>query len=198
MPVITVKKQKSPTKTGTKKTTLNSTAIKDLETFRAKAVGKFYELLNNNDMAFSVESSIYKYSVTLAIKKNIPYTWENNIFKRIYFNKCLSIYNNLKPDSYVGNNQLMELITKGIIDPSQIAELSPQQLYPDNWQSLLEKKTASDEFLYLKQPGAITDQWKCGKCKERKCTYYQLQIRSSDEPMTTFVTCINCGNRWNF
>ena len=29
-----------------------------------------------------------------------------------------------------------------------------------------------------------------------KCTYYQLQTRSADEPMTTFVTCINCGNRW--
>jgi len=42
---------------------------------------------------------------------------------------------------------------------------------------------------------ASTDQFQCGKCKQRKCTYFQLQTRSADEPMTTFVTCVNCNNR---
>lgn len=27
---------------------------------------------------------------------------------------------------------------------------------------------------------------RCGKCKQRKVTYYQLQTRSADEPMTNF------------
>lgn len=45
---------------------------------------------------------------------------------------------------------------------------------------------------------ATTDQFKCGKCKQRKTQYYQMQTRSADEPMTTFVTCTNCGNRWKF
>lgn len=43
-----------------------------------------------------------------------------------------------------------------------------------------------------------TDQFQCGKCRQRKCTYYQMQTRSADEPMTTFVSCVNCGNRWKF
>ena len=43
-----------------------------------------------------------------------------------------------------------------------------------------------------------TGMFKCGKCKERNCTYFQLQTRSADEPMTTFVTCLNCNNRWKF
>lgn len=43
---------------------------------------------------------------------------------------------------------------------------------------------------------AETDQFKCGRCKQRRCKYYQMQTRSADEPMTTFVTCVNCGNRW--
>jgi DNA-directed RNA polymerase subunit M/transcription elongation factor TFIIS len=38
--------------------------------------------------------------------------------------------------------------------------------------------------------------FKCGKCKSVKTTYYQMQTRSADEPMTTFVTCKNCRNRW--
>ena len=45
---------------------------------------------------------------------------------------------------------------------------------------------------------ATTDQFQCGKCRQRKCTYYQMQTRSADEPMTTFVTCVNCNNRWKF
>lgn len=45
---------------------------------------------------------------------------------------------------------------------------------------------------------AETDMFTCSKCKKNKCTYYQLQTRSCDEPMTTFVTCTVCGNNWKF
>ncbi|KAG8962466.1 RNA polymerase II elongation factor [Tulasnella sp. 419] len=45
---------------------------------------------------------------------------------------------------------------------------------------------------------AETDAFKCGRCKQRKTRYRQAQTRSADEPMTTFVTCTNCGNRWKF
>jgi transcription elongation factor S-II len=41
-------------------------------------------------------------------------------------------------------------------------------------------------------------QFKCGKCKSKKTDYYQMQTRSADEPMTTYVTCMACGNRWKF
>ena len=36
---------------------------------------------------------------------------------------------------------------------------------------------------------ATTDQFQCGKCRKRQCSYYQMQTRSADEPMTTFVIC---------
>ena len=45
-------------------------------------------------------------------------------------------------------------------------------------------------------PKNVTDQFKCSKCGQRKCTYYQKQTRSADEPMTTFITCVNCGKNW--
>lgn len=40
------------------------------------------------------------------------------------------------------------------------------------------------------KPEATCDLFQCSKCKERKTTYFQLQTRSADEPMTTFVTCV--------
>ncbi|KAL6122730.1 hypothetical protein NUSPORA_00260 [Nucleospora cyclopteri] len=47
-------------------------------------------------------------------------------------------------------------------------------------------------------PMAESTIFKCSKCNQRKCTYYQLQTRSCDEPMTTFVKCSVCGNAWKF
>lgn len=38
--------------------------------------------------------------------------------------------------------------------------------------------------------------FECGKCHSRKTTNYQKQTRSADEPMTVFVSCLNCRNRW--
>mgnify|MGYP006147942857 CR=1 FL=1 len=36
----------------------------------------------------------------------------------------------------------------------------------------------------------------CGRCKSIKTTSTQKQTRSADEPMTVFVLCLNCNNRW--
>ena len=44
--------------------------------------------------------------------------------------------------------------------------------------------------------GTKTDLFKCRKCKSNDCSYFQLQTRSADEPMTTYVWCYGCGNRW--
>lgn len=36
----------------------------------------------------------------------------------------------------------------------------------------------------------------CRSCKTKKVTYYQKQVRSSDEPMTVFYECQECGKKW--
>ena len=46
--------------------------------------------------------------------------------------------------------------------------------------------------------GTKSSDLKCGKCGLRNCTYNQLQTRSADEPMTTFVMCNECGNRYTY
>ena len=67
---------------------------------------------------------------------------------------------------------------------------------PEKWKTLIENKKIRDENKYIPKIEASTDDFTCGKCKSTKCTYYQLQTRSADEPMTTFVTCLDCGNRF--
>ncbi|XP_054939642.1 transcription elongation factor A protein 3 isoform X1 [Physeter macrocephalus] len=54
------------------------------------------------------------------------------------------------------------------------------------------------EHQMAKTGGTTTDLFQCSKCKKKNCTYNQVQTRSADEPMTTFVLCNECGNRWKF
>ena len=73
---------------------------------------------------------------------------------------------------------------------------------PEQWKDLLKKKKIRDDNKY-KNTMKISSDFTCSRCKKNgevsdQCTYYQLQTRSADEPMTTFVTCLNCGKRWRF
>ena len=76
--------------------------------------------------------------------------------------------------------------------------MNHQELQPEKWNDLIEAKKIKDENKFSPKIEASTDDFTCSKCKSKKCTFYQLQTRSADEPMTTFVTCIECGNRWRF
>ena len=80
----------------------------------------------------------------------------------------------------------------------ELAFMSQYDMRPDIWKNLLEEKKIKDENRFTPKIEASTDDFTCGRCKSKKCTYYQLQTRSADEPMTTFVTCIDCGNRFKF
>jgi len=58
------------------------------------------------------------------------------------------------------------------------------------------RKNAMNESVAASDTQAETDMFQCSNCKKRRCKYFQMQTRSSDEPMTTFVSCLNCGKRW--
>ncbi len=128
---------------------------------------------------------------------------ENAMFKKFngngppYKNKYRSISFNLKDAK---NQKLRDSVLKRELPPSRLIEMSNQELANDELKKTREKvheRMTRDAMPYNK-PAASTDMFKCGKCKERKCTYYQMQTRSADEPLTTFVSCVNCGNRWRF
>jgi transcription elongation factor S-II len=110
----------------------------------------------------------------------------------------MNLFNNIDKDSYIDNVDLRDKILNNELDLSNIAFLNSQELSPSHWKKYLDKQLAKDEFLYSRTVGVRTTEFKCGRCKERDCTYYQLQVRCCDEPMTTFINCLNCGNKWSY
>ena len=164
--------------------------------YRIKIVIKFDKILNNLKLSKNIEKGIYNYIINIAKVKNIPRLWSNNVFYNLYMNKCLSIYVNLNKDSYIKNNYLLSKILNNEIEPEKVSKLSVYDIFPDNWKELMDKKSKMDELKYKLKPEAMTDQFKCRKCFSRSCSYYEVQTRSADEPMTQFITCLNCKNRW--
>ena len=174
----------------------NDEEVKQLVEPREKMIEIFTNLLKDKKLSQRVEESIFKNVFELAKERRVLRKWDNPIFKKMYVNKARSIYTNLKSDSYVKNVKLAQNIKKKKFDIDNIGEMSYQELYPEHWKKLLDEKFKREKVMYEEKEEAMTDQFKCGRCKSRKCTYYELQTRSADEGMTTFITCINCGNRW--
>jgi transcription elongation factor S-II len=170
--------------------------VKELVEQRKQIIEIFEVILNDSTLSQRVEESIFKSVYELAIERRVLKKWDNPIFKKMYINKARSIYSNLKKDSYVKNVKLAQKMRTKKFDIDNIASMSYQELFPEHWKQLLDEKFKREKVMYEEKEEAMTDQFKCGRCKSRKCTYYELQTRSADEGMTTFITCINCGNRW--
>jgi len=114
-----------------------------------------------------------------------------------YKNRVRSRIANLKDAK---NPTLRTNFRIGAIPATRLAVMTAEEMANDEVKQLREKfaKEAINDAQLATVQGTKTDLLKCGKCKKRNCTYNQIQTRSADEPMTTFVLCNECGNRWKF
>ena len=164
---------------------------------RSSIVGKILNnVIDDITMCRIIEKSIYNYTIKLSKKKRIERKWENSLFKNLYLSKVRSIYSNLDPNSYIQNTEFKNKVTSNEIDIDNIANISSYDIYPEIWKELLDNKIKRDKLKYELKPEAMTDVFKCRKCNSRSCSYYEVQTRSADEPMTQFINCLDCGNRW--
>lgn len=92
--------------------------------------------------------------------------------------------------------ELMVQLKNNEILPQTLAFMTHQEMNPQQWKTIIEKKIIRDANKYTNNVQASTDMFICRKCKSKKCTYYELQTRSADEPATIFVTCLDCGKNW--
>ncbi|KAJ2836914.1 transcription elongation factor TFIIS [Coemansia sp. 'formosensis'] len=98
------------------------------------------------------------------------------------------------------NPALRSNLVEGDLTVERFCSMTSEEMASKELRETIEKMKEENLFK-AKGAGrteAATDMFRCGRCKGRKCTYYQMQTRSADEPMTTFVTCTICDNRWKF
>ena len=148
---------------------------------RQHCIKQLSTIFSSETTILNIEKSIFNKSLLYATKHDIEKNWSNKIFEHIYKQKYVSVMLDLKNK----DTNLIHKIESKQIFSKDIAGLSPEEIYPENWKHV--------EFVDDNVEDGI---FQCKKCKSRKTTYYSLQTRSSDEPMTNFITCIECKNRW--
>jgi len=143
-----------------------------------------------------IEKGIYNYTIEKCNEKSIIPIWENQEFIEIYVSKSKNLYSNLNTSCYVKNSYLLDTITSGKINAYDIAFLDTYKLYPEKWMHIIEEKTKLEKILKDSLIESATDLFECPRCHKRKTIYCEVQTRSSDEPMTKFITCVECGCKW--
>ena len=150
--------------------------------------------------AKDLEIGIYNATIDYASANKISLSWTSELFQDAYAAKARSIYANLKADSYIQNKNLISRLKDRDFLPHELPFITKESLFPEAWQEIIEKERLRSKEAYEIKQAAMTDQIKCGHCIKKgwksRITYFEKQIRSADEPITTFYKCHTCGHRW--
>jgi DNA-directed RNA polymerase subunit M/transcription elongation factor TFIIS len=131
-----------------------------------------------------IETAILNRCIHDAQKWFVEIDWANSVFVDMYRSRAVSLY------PYREMAKTMD-VTKFV--DSTMVDLNPKR-WKEMIQTLIDKKKA----MYSKASTASIFLY-CSSCKKKtRCDFYQLQTRSADEPMTTFVTCLECDRKWKF
>ena len=164
---------------------------------RAKVLSVIAEVLPLAEgEASMLEGIIFQTSFDSASKKELRKSWRNQPFMDLYLAVSRRLIGNLNPASYVNNKNLWERYAAKELTLEQIAKQNHYELCPENWQEMVDLQAKRERTQLEGDFSRATEKWLCNGCKMRKCTYYELQTRSADEPMTVFIHCLNCGKRW--
>ncbi len=156
---------------------------------RNKTLLKFKDYLDNMDTIYYIEAGIFEYTVIYNIVNDVP-EWG---VTAIYESKLKDMLRLFDKNSTVYNKNLKDKIQKNVLLAQHLPLMTPQELNPDNWKTLIDKQKLIE---YKKNNVATTDLYKCYKCGKRKCKVTMFQGRSADEGMGEVIVCMVCSNTW--
>ena len=109
-----------------------------------------------------------------------------------------------KINSNIGNSPNALFVVKRLISgewkPEDIALMSYEELYPERIEEEIQEKikenNAIEAFKKFKLEHSTGSLITCERCKSNNVSYIEIQLKSSDEPMSLKCNCNNCGDRW--
>jgi len=161
---------------------------------RTRAVDMLNAVVGDIRTAKLLEKATWNHAVRFCKMKNQPLNWDNSAFRNAYTQKVLGV-------RYVVRDRPEVLKKFTELDPTLVSFVNakPHELCPDKWEKAFEdaarkalRFTDASAMDPEKMPDGIL---KC-RCGSMKTSYYELQTKSADEPMTVFAKCHECGKRW--
>jgi DNA-directed RNA polymerase subunit M/transcription elongation factor TFIIS len=162
--------------------------IKQAETQinRKENVQTIDKIINCINISEDIEKGIFEFSLNYVKTHGYP----DHFFQLTYNNKLHDLLVNLDINNKkIENKTLLPNILSAKLSGQIIAFLNMYQLHPIRWKSIIDKNNLRDDTMATVN---TTDEYKCGRCGERKHIYYITQTRCIDEPATIFYTCTVC------
>jgi len=125
------------------------------------------------------EKQIYLMALKEATKRGVVAHWRNATFREYYLIYARTNYIHLTTLPNV-----KEKILSGEISLEQLPQHNHYSLNPEGWHDLRERQRIREEKELAGDRRMATDRFKCHRCGQKQCSYYQLQTRSADEPMS--------------
>lgn len=145
------------------------------------------------DTAAAIESACYNATVRISKGESDPprRQWEEPLFVDIYSTRCGSVYGLLDPESTPSrlyDPQVVQRLLSGALTPAEIGQLEERELCPRALAAERAEIAARSAQRVVAKESAI---FACPHCKERRCTYTEVQRRSLDEPPDYICVCLN-------
>lgn len=151
---------------------------------------KIYEIDNHiKNLSYShlIEAGIFEYVIT--------YIYDNDLNKTLIESTYNNIFNDIikyiDPSSQRYSQHCIDNINNGNFNPQELAFMPSYEINPDSWEKSLKRQQLKE---FKKNNIPTTELYTCRKCGQKKCKITETQSRSADEPMTSFIVCINCNN----
>ena len=143
-----------------------------------------------------IERAVLTNAMTDADVKFVVKHFDNTLFQVCYTSAARRLVVNLDPSTYIHNTHLLQKIKQKDLQIEHLATMSVMDYAPSLYSGLQDRMLLREQRQLEGNKAMATDMFKCNRCGKRETTFYELQTRSADEPMTKFITCVNCGKRW--
>jgi len=176
---------------------LNETSEKNkLRNDVSNSLEKLFAKDFTKDDINTLEQEIYVSALNDATTKHIIKDWSIKLFEQVYMSNLRKITSNLYSESYVKNTELIHRYKNKEVTFKDISKMDHYSLFESKWKERIEHQKNIEKRQLEGNKSMATEQFLCTRCFKRECTYYEMQTRSADEPMTIFINCLNCGKNW--
>lgn len=158
---------------------------------RENAISDINKIIKNKRKSVMIEKSIYNVIVYQSkIAGHEVDNWDDDsVFLGLYlFSIKEKLFEFNKFDSTIDTVKSMK---KNKLE--MYGSIPPHERVPERWEHNIEKLKQIAES---RKEESNTDQFYCPMCKSNNCMMNEIQTRSADEPMTTFLKCLDCGTKW--
>lgn len=168
-----------------------------IDAVRHKVATRFAQTLESDDLGKKLEIVLWNHTLRRCQADHVPMEWTAELgvsFRERYTTRAIALdVFNLKK-----NETLRQQLRDGTLGVKTFVAMQPWEMNPELWGPIFDRVAfkALRKQLTIDVDTVPDGAFTCGKCKSKKTTFYEMQTRSADEPMTCFIQCLACGKRW--